>query len=106
MGVGFPQHLYPLSLPPSPICTVVPDLSVLDAKVVQVLALQRLQQLLSNPLPPHLNSTCEPTTATPPVPAHRLEADVRALKEQEQQILNGWSHTSAKTTHQKKGKKL
>lgn len=68
----------------------VPDLSQLDPKVVQLLALQRVQQLLSKP--PQTDRCHTSSNST-------LEADVDTLKEQGQLLLNGWSLSPGSLPH-------
>ena len=73
----------PLPFPPPspPLLLIVPDLSQLDPKVVQLLAVQRLQQLLS-PKPPLQTPKADPD------PNHRLQTDTAAPQ------LNGWTEPS------------
>ena len=91
----------------------MPDVSQLEPKVVQLLALQRLQLLFSKPVQSgaragptqtqaaasSVRSAPDPTQANADL-SERLVAEV---KEQTQQLLNGWTQTQAKKP-QKKGK--
>ena len=89
-----------LSLLSPPPLLEVPDLSHLDPKVVQLLALQRLQQLLSQ-------SSQQDTTLSQANKPTLADTDslTNQVKEQTQLLLNGWTQFNAQKP-QKKGKQI
>lgn len=70
--------------------------------MVQLLALQRLQQLLSQPS--QQDSNCTTLEASKPTLAN-TDSLVDQVKEQTQLLLNGWTQSSAPKP-QKKGKQI